>query len=56
MHDDCYSFRCESSFTTVRPPGWSSEERNGTGLPHVVRPPQQANAMRYQAAGGKIFS
>ena len=56
MHDDCYSFRCESSFTTVRPPGWSSEERNGTGLPHVVRPPQQANAMRYQAVGGKIFS
>ena len=56
IRDDCYGFRCENSFTTVRPPGWSTEKRGGTGLPHVVRPPQQANAMRYQAAGGKIFS
>ena len=54
--DDSYSFRCESSFTTVRPPGWSKMERSDGGLPHVVRPPQQANAMRYQVAGGKIFA
>ena len=25
-------------------------------MPHVVRPPQRANAMRYQTAGGKIYS
>ena len=56
VKDDCYSFRCEGSFTTTRPPGWSKSERGDGGLPHVVRPPQQANAMRYQVAGGKIFS
>jgi len=54
--NDCYSFRCEGSFTTVRPPGWSKLERGDMGLPHVVRPPQQANAMRYQVAGNKIFA
>ncbi|MFT5087118.1 MAG: hypothetical protein ACI906_004090 [Candidatus Latescibacterota bacterium] len=53
--DDYYSFRCENSFITVRPPGWKSAE-HGTEMPHVVRPPQQANAMRYQVAGNKIFS
>ena len=52
--DDCYSFRCEGSFVTVRPAGWDKPE--GTSVPHVVRPPQQANAMRYQVAGKKIFS
>ena len=31
-------------------------QHNGTRLGHVVRPPQQANAMRYQVAGGHIFS
>ncbi|NKB66149.1 MAG: hypothetical protein GKR89_03725 [Candidatus Latescibacteria bacterium] len=56
LSDDYYSFRCEGSFTTVRPPGWSKSERGDNGLPHVVRPPQQANAMRYQVAGGKIFA
>ena len=56
VKDDCYGFRCEGSFTTVRPPGWSKSERGDNGLPHVVRPPQQANAMRYQVAGAKIFS
>jgi hypothetical protein len=56
VKDDCYSFRCEGSFTTARPPGWSKSERGDGGLPHVVRPPQQANAMRYQVAGGKIFA
>jgi hypothetical protein len=56
LADDYYAFRCENSFITVRPPGWSKQERRDGGLPHVVRPPQQANAMRYQAAGGKIFA
>ncbi len=56
VQDDCYSFRCEGSFTTVRPSGWQKSERSDNGLPHVVRPPQQANAMRYQVAGGKIFA
>ena len=56
VHDDCYGFRCEGSFTTVRPPGWNVSERGDNGLPHVVRPPQQANAMRYQVAGEKIFA
>lgn len=56
VRDDCYGFRCEGSFTTVRPPGWGVSERGDNGLPHVVRPPQQANAMRYQVAGGKIFA
>ena len=55
LGDDYYSFRCENSFITVRHAGWKSTD-NGTGLPHVVRPPQQANAMRYQVAGNKIFS
>ena len=52
--EECYGFRCESSFVSVRPPGWKPSA--GGALPHVVRPPQQANAMRYQAAGKKIFS
>jgi len=56
IRNNCYSFRCEGSFTTVRLTGWSKLERGDMGLPHVVRPPQQANAMRYQVAGGKIFS
>ncbi len=56
VHEDCYGFRCEGSFTTVREPGWSKLSRGDNGLPHVVRPPQQANAMRYQVAGGKIFA
>ena len=54
--DDCYGFRCEGSFTTVREPGWNKSSRGDNGLPHVVRPPQQANAMRYQVAGEKIFA
>ncbi len=54
--EDHYSFRCEGSFITIRPPGWSKMERTDGGMPHVVRPPQQANAMRYQVAGKKIFS
>ncbi|MDA0336537.1 MAG: phytanoyl-CoA dioxygenase family protein [bacterium] len=56
VQEDCHSFRCEGSFTTVRPPGWEKSERGDNGLPHVVRPPQQANAMRYQVAGGRIFA
>lgn len=56
VRDDVYGFRCEASFNTVRPPGWLTQERRDQGMPHVVRPPQQANAMRYQVAGGKIFS
>ena len=57
LGDEYYSFRCESSHITVRPPGWESPANSdGTGMPHVVRPPQQANAMRYQVAGSKIFA
>ena len=56
VQQDCYGFRCEGSFTTVREPGWNVSQRGDNGLPHVVRPPQQANAMRYQVAGGKIFA
>jgi hypothetical protein len=56
VREDAYAFRCESSFITVRPPGWSNSERTDNGLPHVVRPPQRANAMRYQVNGGKIYS
>ena len=56
VKDDAYGFRCEGSFTTIRPPGWDVSARSDNGLPHAVRPPQQANAMRYQVAGGKIFS
>ena len=54
--DECYSFRCENSFTTVRPTGWSTTVRGDSGRAHVVRPPQQANAMRYQVAGNQIFA
>ena len=56
VREECYSFRCESSFTTIRPPGWEKSTRRDNGLPHVVRPPQQANAMRYQVAGNKIYA
>jgi len=56
VREECYGFRCEASFVTVRPPGWTKMERSDGGRAHVVRPPQQANAMRYQVAGGKIFS
>lgn len=56
VRDECYGFRCENSFTTVRPSGWEKATRRDQGMPHVVRPPQQANAMRYQVAGNKIFS
>ena len=57
MFEESYGFRCENSFTTVRSYGWEAKsERSDMGLPHVVRPPQQANAMRYQVAGKKIFS
>jgi hypothetical protein len=52
--DESYGFRSEGSFITVRPVGWSKPDP--TGMPHVVRPPQQANALRYQVAGKKIFS
>jgi|SaaInlV_165m_DNA_1040744.scaffolds.fasta_scaffold14548_2 hypothetical protein len=51
--EDYYNYRCENSFITVREPGW---KKPGTSTPHVVRPPQQANAMRYQVAGNNIFS
>ena len=34
--DDAYAFRCEGSFTTIRPPGWDVSERGDNGLPHVV--------------------
>jgi hypothetical protein len=51
--EDHYNFRCESSFTTIRKAGW---EPGGSQVPHVVRPPQHANAVRYQCAGGRIFS
>lgn len=54
--EEYYGFRCEGSFTTVRPPGWSKMVRSDGGMPHVVRPPQQANVMRYQVAGNKIFA
>ncbi|MDA0840854.1 MAG: phytanoyl-CoA dioxygenase family protein [Planctomycetota bacterium] len=54
--EECYGFRCEGSFTTIRKPGWNTKDRSDGGMPHVVRPPQQANAMRYQVAGKKIFS
>ena len=53
--EDCYGFRCEGFFNAGRQPGWSRSESR-TDLPHVVRPPQQANAMRYQVAGSKIFA
>ena len=49
-------FGVKGSFTTVRESGWDVSQRGDNGLPHVVRPPQQANAMRYQVAGGKIFA
>ena len=56
VKDDAYAFRCEASFTVIRPTGWDTADRRDNGMPHVVRPPQKANAMRYQVAGGKIFS
>ena len=44
--DECYGFRCENSFVTVRPPMW--ENLQPTSVSHVARPPQQANGIRYQ--------
>ena len=57
--DESYGFRCEHSHVSVRPPGWHDEadaDFRGTSVPHAVTAPQQANAMRYQVAGDKIFS
>ncbi len=54
--EDSYPFRCEGSFVTVRHAGWKKEDLGGTEMPHVVRPPQHANPMRYQVAGNRIFS
>jgi hypothetical protein len=51
--EDRYNFRCENSFITIRKGGWKS---GNTNVPHVVRPPQHAGAMRYQAEGGRIHS
>jgi hypothetical protein len=64
---DYLPFRLENSFIQYRETeealtdgGARSDpetgQHNGTRLGHVVRPPQQANAMRYQVAGGRIFS
>lgn len=50
---DYYNFRCENSFVTVRQAGWKP---GSTDRPHVVRPPQHAGVMNYQAKGGKIYS
>ena len=54
--EECYGFRCEDSHVIMRPPGWRKTNRGDNGIPHVVRPPQLANAMRYQVAGNRIFS
>ncbi len=63
LSDDYYSFRCENSFISIRHrAGTISKEQDSENhiprndLPHVVRPPQQANAMRYQVKGNKIYS
>ena len=53
--EECYGFRCEDSHVIMRPPGWHKTNRGDNGVPHVVRPPQLANAMRYQVAGKRIF-
>ena len=53
---DCLPFRLENSNIQYRPTeadgpapsGARSDQNKGTRLGHVVRPPQQANAMRYQ--------
>jgi hypothetical protein len=51
--EEYYNFRCENSFVTIRKSGWTP---TGTNVPHVVRPPQNATAVRYQVDGGRIFS
>ena len=47
------NFRCESSFHSIRSAGFKA---GGTDVAHTVRPPQRANAMRYHAVGGRIFT
>ena len=45
--EDRYGFRCENSFIAVRQPGWRKpDQSSGTGMPHVVLPPQQVLASR----------
>ena len=51
--EESYRFRCENSFVTIRKAGWQPGD---TQRPHVVRPPHQATAVRYQCEGGRIFS
>lgn len=58
-----HPFRLEDSYVAYRPTVEAgekvvgrSDQNVGTRLGHVVRPPQQANAMRYQVAGGQIYS
>jgi len=53
LSDDFYNFRCENSFATIRAAGFKA---GGTNIAHTVRPPQRANAMRYHAAGGRIYT
>ncbi|MDQ2732999.1 MAG: hypothetical protein M3Y56_15180, partial [Armatimonadota bacterium] len=53
LAEDYYNFRCENSFVTIRHAPWKA---TGTNVPHVVRPPQHAGAMRYQVDGGRIYS
>ena len=36
LADEYHSFRCEGSFTTVRPAGWESHQ--GTRMPHDAPP------------------
>lgn len=49
---DYYNFRCENSMVSIRSAGYAA---GGTSTPHNVRP-QQANVLRYQFAGGRIYS
>jgi hypothetical protein len=53
LSDEFYNFRCESSFATIRSAGFKA---GGTDVAHTVRPPQRANAMRYHAVGGRIYT
>ena len=53
LSDDFYNFRCENSFATIRSAGFKA---GATDVAHTVRPPQRANAMRYHAAGGRIYT
>ena len=55
LSDDYYAFRCENSFITVRPSGWSKQERRDGGMPHVCVPRNRPTPCATKRPEGKYL-